>query len=100
MLGEAAPPSWLAVAGLLSHFGPSREEPRRRFPSFVHGGLGEAIGQRLRREIYLGDEAAVTRIHRNARIAGDRPERLHRQVGLANEAGLKEPLTVAQFECI
>ena len=71
MIGEAPPPTWLAVDGLLSQFGPSREEERRRYRSFVHEGVGETIWQGLRQQIYLGDEAFVTRMQRNAQIAGD-----------------------------
>ena len=71
MIGEAPPPSWLAVDGLLSQFAPSREEARRRYRSFVHEGVGETIWQGLRQQIYLGDEAFVTRMQRNAQIAGD-----------------------------
>jgi putative transposase len=71
MIGEAPPPSWLAVDGLLSQFGPSREEARRRYRSFVHEGVGESIWQGLRQQIYLGDEAFVTRMQRNAQTAGD-----------------------------
>ena len=71
MIGEAPPPTWLAVDGLLSQFGPSREEARRWYRSFVHEGVGESIWQGLRQQIYLGDEAFVTRMQRKAQIAGD-----------------------------
>ena len=71
MIGDAPPPTWLAVEGLLSHFGPSREEAPRRYRSFVHEGVGETIWHGLRQQIYLGDEAFVTRMQRKAQIAGD-----------------------------
>ena len=62
MIGDAPPPTWLAVEGLLSQLGPSREEARRRYRSFVHEGVGETIWQGLRQQIYLGDEVFVTRM--------------------------------------
>jgi len=71
MIGEAPPPSWPVVDGLLSQFAPSREEARRRYRSFVHEGVGESIWQGLRQQIYLGDEAFVTRMQRDAQITGD-----------------------------
>jgi putative transposase len=71
MIGEAPPPTWLAVDRLLSQFGPSREAARRRYWTFVHEGVGETIWQGLRQQIYLGDETFVTRMQRNAQITGD-----------------------------
>ena len=71
MVGDAPPPTWLAVDGLPSQFGPSREEARRWYRSFVHEGVGESIWQGLRQQIYLGDEAFVTRMQSKAQIAGD-----------------------------
>jgi glycosyltransferase involved in cell wall biosynthesis len=59
------------VDGVLSQFGPSREEARRRYQSFVHEDVGETIQQGLRQEIYLGDEPFVTRMQRRAKVAGD-----------------------------
>ncbi|MGA7981298.1 MAG: addiction module toxin RelE, partial [Chromatiaceae bacterium] len=43
MIGEAPPPTWPAVDGLLGQFGPSRAEARRWYRSFVHEGVGETI---------------------------------------------------------
>ena len=43
IIGEAPPPSWLAVDGLLSHFGPSRDEARRRYRRFVQEGVGATV---------------------------------------------------------
>jgi hypothetical protein len=72
MMGTAPAPSWLAVDGLLSQFGASREEARRRYRAFVYEGVGQDIWQGLRQQIYLGDEAFLTRVQGQARIAGDR----------------------------
>ena len=62
MMGTAPAPSWLAVDGLLSQFGSSREEAHRRYQAFVYEGVGQDIWQRLRQQIYLGDEAFLTRV--------------------------------------
>lgn len=72
MMGTAPAPSWLAVDGLLSQFGSSREEARRRYQAFVYEGVGQDIWQGLRQQIYLGDEAFLTRVQSQARIEGDR----------------------------
>jgi REP element-mobilizing transposase RayT len=72
MMGTAPAPSWLAVDGLLSQFGSSREEARRRYQAFVYEGVGQDIWQGLRQQIYLGDEAFLTHVQSQARIEGDR----------------------------
>jgi putative transposase len=46
---------------------------RSRYRVFVHEGVGETIWQGLRPQIYLGDDAFVTRIQRQAQIADVRP---------------------------
>jgi len=71
MMGTAPVPKWLAVEGLLSQFGSSREEARRRYQAFVYEGVGQDIWQELRQQIFLGDEAFVTRAQSQVRIAGD-----------------------------
>jgi putative transposase len=43
MMGSALAPSWLAVEVLLSQFGSSREEARRRYRAFVYEGIGQDI---------------------------------------------------------
>jgi putative transposase len=40
VMGSAPAPSWLAVEVLLSQFGCSREEARRRYRAFVYEGIG------------------------------------------------------------
>jgi REP element-mobilizing transposase RayT len=72
MIGSAPAPRWLAVDGLLSQFGSSREEARRRYRAFVNEGVGQDVWQGLRQQIYLGDEAFVTRAQSKSQIAGDR----------------------------
>jgi putative transposase len=53
MMGSAPAPRWLAVEVLLSQFGSSREEARRRYRAFVYEGSGQDIWQGLRQQIYL-----------------------------------------------
>jgi putative transposase len=72
MMGSAPAPSWLAVEVLLSQFGCSREEARRRYRDFVYEGIGQDLWQGLRQQIYLGDEAFLTRVQSKVRIEGDR----------------------------
>jgi len=60
MMGTAPVPRWLALDGLLSQFGSSREEAHRRYRAFVYQGAGQDLWQRLRQQIYLGDEAFLT----------------------------------------
>ena len=72
MIGAAPVPSWLAVDGLLSQFGETREEARRGYQRFVGEGmrgwrhLGGAPQQ-----VYLGDSGFVERMQAQARICGD-----------------------------
>lgn len=61
----------MAVDALLSQFGASRKGARRRYRAFVYEGIGQTIWQGLRQQIYLGDEAFVTRVQSQARIEGD-----------------------------
>jgi len=72
MIGTAPAPKWLAVDGLLSQFGSPREQARRRYRAFVYEGMGQDIWQGLRQQIYLGNEAFVTRMQSKSRIEGDR----------------------------
>jgi REP element-mobilizing transposase RayT len=72
MIGTAPTPNWLAVDGVLSQFGSSREEARQRYRAFVYEGMGQNIWQTLRQQIYLGDDAFVTRVQSKSHIDGDR----------------------------
>jgi len=72
MIGTATAPGWLAVDGMLSQFGSSREEARRRYRAFVSEGVEQDIWQGLRQQIYLGDDAFVTRVQSKSQIEGDR----------------------------
>lgn len=71
MRGTAPTPNWLVVDGLLSQFGPVREEARRRYRTFVLEGVGRGIWEGLRQQIYLGDEAFVKRMQARAQVEGD-----------------------------
>ena len=57
---------------LLSQFGSSRRAARRHYQAFVSAGIGRDIWQGLRQQIYLGDEAFLTRVQSKVRIEGDR----------------------------
>jgi REP element-mobilizing transposase RayT len=67
MIGKVASPPWLAADGLLAAFGNRRAEARRRYARFVTEGVGaESIWQHLNRQVYLGDDAFVTRMQSRA----------------------------------
>jgi len=46
-IGGAPTPRWLAVDGILSQFGFSRDEARRRYRSFVREGIGSGYLARI-----------------------------------------------------
>ncbi len=71
MMGEVSVPKWLAVDGLLCQFGVVREEACHNFQRFVLEGMGQCIWDRLRQQIYLGDETFVERIQAKVQIDGD-----------------------------
>lgn len=63
LLGEAEPPPWLAVDGLLAHFGESRHDAIARYRQFVAKGIGEASPlDGVRHQLLLGDDA-FTKAH-------------------------------------
>jgi putative transposase len=67
MVGATPAPEWLGTEGLLSAFAPSRAEARQRYMRFVAEGVGaEPIWAHLNRQIYLGDDAFVTRMQAQA----------------------------------
>ncbi|MCP5419013.1 MAG: transposase [Gammaproteobacteria bacterium] len=71
MIGKAPAPKWLAVDGLVGQFSDNRRTARRRFQRFVRDGMGEAVWDKLRQQIYLGDESFVEKMQSNAQISGD-----------------------------
>ena len=71
MMGDAPAPKWLAIDGLLSQFGADPSGAREHYQRFVLDGLGKGIWERLRQQIFLGDEAFVERMQANASIQGD-----------------------------
>ncbi len=71
-VGQAVPPGWLAVDGLLGHFAEKRSVARRRYRRFVREGIGQgSIWSELKQQIYLGDERFVTRMQGRAAGGSD-----------------------------
>jgi putative transposase len=105
MIGNALAPRWLAVDGLLSQFGSSRDEARRRYGAFVYEGVGQTIWEGFRQQIYLGDDAFVTRVQRKSQIKGDTlsvPQAQRRRpppslAQIAERAGGRDPAIVAAY---
>ena len=63
MVGQSIRPSWLAVDGLLAQFSSQRHDAVRRYEEFVTQGVGiPSIWSGLKGQIFLGDEAFVTRM--------------------------------------
>lgn len=73
MLGAEAAPEWLATDGLLAQFATRRADSVRRYAKFVAAGVGaEPIWKHLNRQMFLGDDAFVTRMQkRNAKATSD-----------------------------
>ncbi len=68
VLGAVPAPDWLAVDGLLAHFAERRSTARSRYARFVEGDDGQGSPWReLRGQVFLGDEAFVTRMLARAR---------------------------------
>ncbi|MDP2185605.1 MAG: transposase [Xanthomonadales bacterium] len=56
-------PPWLVVDGLLAQFGTHRTQAVQRYAAFVAEGIGgESIWRHLNRQVFLGDDAFVTRM--------------------------------------
>lgn len=70
--GAVPAPAWLATDGLLAHFGKRRADAIRRYVQFVADGVGgEPIWQHLNRQIFLGEDAFVARMHRMRTTGSD-----------------------------
>lgn len=66
MIGIDAPPEWLEVDWILSHFNLQRKRARAKYVNFVREGIGLApIWDNLRHQIYLGGEKFIA-IHQKA----------------------------------
>jgi putative transposase len=57
----------IAFTGALHHL-----TSRGNWREVIYGGMGQDIWYGLRQQIYLGDEAFVTHMKRQAQIAGNR----------------------------
>ncbi len=63
-VGIDAPPSWLVIDGLLAQFGAGRAQAVQRYAAFVADGVGgESVWRHLNRQVFLGDDAFVERMH-------------------------------------
>ena len=69
MTGDNAPPDWLEVDWILSQFSVQRNRAEEKYIIFVREGVGLApIWNKLRHQIYLGDQQFITKHQKNARI--------------------------------
>jgi len=71
MMGETTGPKWLAIEGLLSQFDDCLDEARRQYRLFVLAGVGRRMWDKLRHQIYLGDENFVERMQAKSKVEGD-----------------------------
>lgn len=63
MTGKSKAPEWLAVDGLMAQFSKQRPAAIRRYKAFVAEGVGlESIWSDLKGQIFLGDDAFVSRM--------------------------------------
>ena len=75
ILGKTSAPPWLEVDFILSQFSSRKSEARRRYVRFIAQGKGQpSLWQRLRNQIYLGDEGFVKKLHRRLGIGDDMTE--------------------------
>lgn len=62
-LGQSPAPPWLQTEMLLAYFGQPRSQALRRFQSFVRAGTDQPpLWQNLRGQIYLGDDAFLSKM--------------------------------------
>jgi putative transposase len=71
MVGEASTPAWLMIEALLGQFGKKRSLARQRYRQFVLEGVGKDIWERLKQQVFLGDEIFVERMQAQVEIDGD-----------------------------
>jgi REP element-mobilizing transposase RayT len=89
-LGRARTPDWLESDWLLGQFGRQRSAARAAYADFVAEDAGHgAVWQGLNRQIYLGDDRFVARLHRMIGGAGEDLSEIPR----AQRHGAAEPLS-------
>ena len=67
LVDDAPAPDWLDVDALLSRFAERRHVAIRRYVNHVRAGVGlPSILSSLKQQMYLGDDAFVTRMQRKA----------------------------------
>ncbi|MCW8918343.1 MAG: transposase [Gammaproteobacteria bacterium] len=72
VVGEEAPPKWLATTVVLAQFGGTRPVARNRYRNFVAAGHStDSVWANLRQQIYLGNEAFVEQSQAKAKVEGD-----------------------------
>lgn len=70
-VGQGAAPDWLATAWVLHQFGGTGQQARARYAQFVHNGQTQpSIWHGLQHQMYLGDEAFVTRMQAHIQDTG------------------------------
>jgi hypothetical protein len=63
-VGADDPPAWLQADALLAQFGDRRGDAVARYIAFVRAGIGaESIWRHLNRQVFLGDDGFVSRVH-------------------------------------
>lgn len=66
LIGRVPCPDWLTADSVLSQFAARQSAARRRFIQFVAEGKNQPrIWEKLRQQIYLGDERFITRMQRH-----------------------------------
>lgn len=67
MVGSQAAPPWMAVDAMLAQFAVRRPVAVRRYVDHVRAGIGQpSIWAHLNGQVYLGDDAFVSRMQRKA----------------------------------
>jgi REP element-mobilizing transposase RayT len=102
MVGREPAPAWLDVDGLLRQFGERRSTAVRRYVDHVRAGVGlPSVWEQLKEQVFLGDDAFVSRMQRKAgpavREALEVPRGQRRAPArpLAHYLGLKLPRDAA-----
>jgi putative transposase len=61
MLGNVESPVWLSTDTLLVQFAKNRQEAIQCYIDFVKSGVGKTVWDTLQYQMFLGDEAFVTK---------------------------------------
>lgn len=68
MIGKAEVPAWLALDRVLTHFGDCQQLARRKFVEFIRDGKKQPrLWEKLRNQIYLGEEQFVEQMQQYVR---------------------------------